>query len=181
MFLLEEPSMRTLLEGLLPRLFPCLVFQCVTHRGKQDLEKSVPRKLRRWREPGVRFVVLRDNDGGDCLALKRRLIDLCRQGGRADALVRIACQELEAWYLGEPDALAEAYGQGNLGGIGSRARFRDPDSVVKPSAALRELVPQFQKTDGARRMAEHLSLEGNRSASFQALMGGIENICKNMR
>ena len=173
--------MRTLLEGLLPRLFPCLVFQCVTHRGKQELEKSVPRKLRRWREPGVRFVILRDNDGGDCRALKRRLRDLCRQGGRDDSLVRIACQELEAWYLGEPDALADAYGQDSLRGIAGRARFRDSDAVVKPSVAVGELVPEFQKIGGARRMAQHLSRERNRSASFQALMQGIENICRDMR
>lgn len=181
MFLLEEPSMKTLLDGLLPRLFPCLVFQCVPHEGKQDLAKSVPRKLRRWTEPGVRFVVLRDNDGGDCRALKRRLSDLCRQGGRADSLVRIVCQELEAWYLGEPDALADAYGNVNVRGIGRQRRFRDPDAVVRPSTAVRELVPRFQKTDGARRMAEHLSRERNRSASFQALMQGIENLCQDMR
>lgn len=180
-FLLEEPSMKTLLDGLLPRLFPCLVFQCVPHEGKQDLAKSVPRKLRAWREPGVRFVVLRDNDGGDCRALKRRLSDLCLQGGRTDSLVRIACQELEAWYLGEPDALAEAFGQDNLRGIGRQRRFRDPDAVVKPSTAIRAIVPRFQKTDGARRMAEHLSRERNRSASFQTLMQGIENVWQEMR
>ena len=28
-FLLEEPSMKTLLDILLPRLFPDLLFQCV--------------------------------------------------------------------------------------------------------------------------------------------------------
>lgn len=173
--------MKTLLDGLLPRLFPCLVFQCVPHEGKQDLAKSVPRKLRAWREPGVRFVVLRDNDGGDCRALKRRLSDLCLQGGRTDSLVRIACQELEAWYLGEPDALADAYGQDSLRGIAGRARFRDPDAVVNPSAAVSELVPEFQKIGGARRMAEHLSLERNRSASFQALMQGMESLCRDMR
>ena len=181
MFLLEEPSMKTLLDGLLPRLFPCLVFQCVPHEGKQDLEKSVRIKLKGWREPGVRFVILRDNDGGDCRALKRRLSDLCRQHGRADSLVRIVCQELEAWYLGEPDALADAYGSENLRGIGRQRRFRDPDSVVKPSDAIRELVPQFQKTDGARRMAERLSRKRNRSASFHTLMQGIENLRCDMR
>jgi hypothetical protein len=180
-FLLEEPSMKTLLDGLLPRLFPSLVFQCVPHEGRQDLAKSVPRKLRAWREPGVRFVVLRDNDSGDCHALKRLLSDLCRQGGRSDSLVRIACQELEAWYLGDPAALADAYSQESLRRIGSRARFRDPDSIVKPSAAVRELIPSFQKTDGARRMAEHLSRDRNRSASFQVLMGGIENIWQDIR
>ena len=141
----------------------------------------MPRKLRAWREPGVRFVVLRDNDAGDCRALKRRLSDLCRQGGRADTLVRIACQELEAWYLGEPGALADAYGQDELRGIGRQRRFRDPDAVVKPSAAVSEMAPRFQKTDGARRMAAHLSRERNRSASFHALMQGIENIWRDMR
>ena len=173
--------MKTLLDGLLPRLFPCLDFLCVPHEGKRDLERSVPRKLRAWRTPGVRFVVLRDTDGGDCRALKRRLGDLCRQGGRADSLVRIVCQELEAWYLGEPDALADAFGQDDLRGIGRQRRFRDPDAVVKPSTAVRAIVPRFQKSDGARRMAAHLSRERNRSASFQALMQGIENIWRDMR
>ena len=36
-FLLEEPSMKTLLDGLLPRLFPCWQagthFLCVPHEG----------------------------------------------------------------------------------------------------------------------------------------------------
>ena len=63
-FLLEEDSMKVLLEGLLPRLFPGLSFLCLSHEGKQDLEKSIPRKLKAWREPGVRFVVVRDQDGG---------------------------------------------------------------------------------------------------------------------
>ncbi len=59
-FLLEEYSMKALLDGLLPRLFPDLLFQCVPHDGKGDLERSIPRKLRAWREPGVRFVIVRD-------------------------------------------------------------------------------------------------------------------------
>ena len=181
MFLLEEPSMKTLLEGLLPRLFPSLDFECLAHEGKQSLEESVRIKLRGWREPGVRFVVIRDSDRADCRLLKERLLELCRQNGRPDTLVRIACQELEAWYLGEPDALADAYGKDNLRGIGARARFRDPDAVIKPSAAVSELVPQFQKTDGARRMAVHLSRQRNRSASFHTLMQGIENLCQDMR
>ena len=108
-FLLEEASMRDLLVGLLPRLYPNTVFECLAHEGKNDLEKSIPRKLRAWREPGVRFVILRDNDGDDCVRLKRRLLQSCQQAGRPDTLVRIVCQELEAGYLGEPDALAEAF------------------------------------------------------------------------
>jgi hypothetical protein len=59
-FLLEEPSMKLLLEGLLPRLMPGWVagqhFLCVAHQGKSDLDLSIPRKLSAWQYPGDRFV-----------------------------------------------------------------------------------------------------------------------------
>jgi hypothetical protein len=172
-FLLEEYSMKVLLEGLLPRLFPDLPFTCVSHEGKQDLARSISRKLRAWREPGVRFCVIRDNDGADCRSLKQELMDLCEQGGRSDVLVRIVCQELEAWYFGAPDALAEAFGREDLRRITKSARFREPDAVVHPARALANLVPEFQKVSGARRLARVLSRD-NGSRSFQVLLAGIE-------
>ena len=175
-FLIEEYSMKVLLDGLLPRLVPGLQFLCVPHEGKQDLEKSVPKKLRAWREPGVCFVVLRDNDGGDCRELKDRLVTLCRDGGREDSLVRIACQELEAWYLGEPAALADVFGNEQLRNMGSKARYRNPDAVIRPSEEIEKLVPEFQKVSGARRMAKRLSRDGNSSRSFQVLIEGIDRL-----
>ena len=173
-FLLEERSMKTLLEGLLPRLVPGLSFICVPHEGKQDLQKSIPRKLRAWREPGVRFVIVRDNDGGDCCALKSSLSALCADAGRDDALVRIACQELEAWYFGEPQALTQAFDGSQLIGIDQKARYRDPDAIQQPSRELVKMIPEYQKVSGARRMAANLSRDGNRSRSFQVFMEGVE-------
>ena len=175
-FLLEERSMGILLNALLPRIFPELNFQCVPHDGRSDLEKSIPRKLRAWREPGVQFVILRDNDGADCFSVKQRLQQLCSDAGRSDTLVRIVCQELEAWYLGEPDAMAEAFGNEELRGIGQKARFRDPDSVQHPSREIERLVLMFQKVSGARSMAQFLSRERNKSPSFQSLLSGIDKI-----
>ena len=174
-FLLEERSMKVLLDGLLPRLFPGLPFICVPHEGKQDLVRSVPRKLRAWREPGVRFCVIRDNDGADCRALKQELIALCEQGGRNDVLVRIVCQELEAWYFGAPAALAEAFGREDLRRVASVARFREPDAIAQPARALAKLVPEFQKVSGARRLARVLSRD-NGSRSFQVLLAGIQRL-----
>ncbi|MDE2654307.1 MAG: DUF4276 family protein [Gemmatimonadota bacterium] len=175
MFLLEEYSMKALLDGLLPRLFPHLLFLCVPHDGKSDLEKSIPRKLRAWREPGVRFVVVRDNDRGDCLALKDRLVDLCSVRPQGDVMIRIVCQELEAWYIGEPDALAEAFEKESLRRkVGARSRFGQPDTVPYPARELAKLIPRFQKVSGARLLADHLTRERNRSPSFHAMMDGIE-------
>lgn len=176
-FLVEEPSMADLLDGLLPRLFPALRFQCVPHDGKQDLERSIPRKLRAWRESGVRFVVARDQDSADCRQLKARLADLCRSAGRPDALVRVVCRELEAWYVGDPEALVRAFPESRRRALHelNRARYRNPDTVVHPSEAIANQIPDFQKRLGARRMASHLSRE-NRSRSFQVFLEGVERL-----
>ncbi|MDE0630480.1 MAG: DUF4276 family protein [Caldilineaceae bacterium] len=168
--------MQDLLNGLLPRLYPDLAFQFLVYEGKSDLEKNIPRKLRAGWPPGVRFVVLRDNDGADCIQLKQRLLQSCQTAGRGDTLVRLVCQELEAWYLGEPDALAEAFGNERLRRIKRKARFRDPDTVQQPSKAIKRLVPEFQKGNGARMMANLLSRERNRSKSFQALLSGLDRL-----
>jgi len=112
-FLLEEGSMKTLLEGLLPRLFPGWVlnqhFQCLKFEGKSDLDRNIPRKLSACRIPDDRFVIVRDNDFVDHLKLKARLTALCAENGRPDTLVRLVCQALESWYLGDLGALARAF------------------------------------------------------------------------
>ena len=176
-FLVEEPSMADLLNGLLPRLFPGLRFQCVPHSGKNDLDKSIPRKLRGWREPNVCFVVVRDQDSADCHQVKRALMQRCRTAGRTDVLVRVVCRELEAWHVGEPEALACAFPQARQSLVRElrKSRYRNPDAVVRPSNAVARLVPEFQKRNGARRMAMFLSRE-NRSRSFRALICGIERL-----
>ena len=124
----------------------------------------------------MRFVIVRDKDEGDCRRVKARLYSLCQTGRREDSLIRIACHELEAWYLGDTEALANAFGNESLRGLSRKARFRDPDSVSRPSDAIRTLVPEFQKVSGARLMAQHLSRDGNRSRSYQVLLEGIETI-----
>ncbi len=179
-FLLEEPSMKVLLEGMLPRLFPGMNFLCIPHEGKKDLERSIPRKLKAWREPGVHFVVVRDNDGADCRRLKERLVNLCTGAGRGDTLVRIAVQELEAWYLGDPRALASAFDNEQLRSIDQKRRYRDPDSISKPSAELEKLVPEFQKVSGARRMANYLGAGDNRSQSFRVFLSGVARLWSEM-
>ena len=181
-FLVEEPSMADLLEGLLPRLIPGLQFQCVPHDGKQDLTLSVPKKIRAWREPDVRFVVMRDRNSADCRQVKNALVRLCEEAGRTDVLVRIVCRELEAWYLGDVGALGRAYPEARQGALRelNKRRYQDPDGVVQPSKALARLVPEFQKRQGARRMANCLSRE-NRSHSFQVFVKGVERLWASMK
>lgn len=179
-FLLEEPSMKELLDGLLPRLVPGWRtpqhFQCVPHEGKSDLEKSIPRKLKAWLEPGVRFVVVRDNDNADCAALKQRLVGVCAEAGRPDTLVRLVCQELESWYLADLAALAAAFPGQKIDTPAHRKRFADPDSRPKPSQDVALVAKGFQKRSGARAVAPRLDPSSSRSASFRAFCSGVLRI-----
>ncbi|KSN30097.1 cytoplasmic protein [Pseudomonas aeruginosa] len=184
-FLLEEPSMKSLLDALLPRLFPGwesgMHFLCVPHQGKSDLDLSIPRKLSAWRIPGDRFVIVRDNDNADCAQIKARLLKVCAQNGRPDTLVRLVCQELEGWYLGDLGALSAAYDDARLDTPALRKRYSVPDDWQKPSVELERLVPSFQKGSGARRMGRWLGDErSNRSRSYQVFLEGVMRLATEM-
>jgi hypothetical protein len=177
-FLLEEPSMKVFLDSLLLRLFPMwregVDFLCVKHEGKSDLDKSIPIKLRAWKEPNICFVIVRDNDSADCIATKAKLHTMCKAAGRPDTLIRLVCQELESWYLGDLEALDKAFGT-SLNTPQNRKRFAHPDERQKPSGDLKRLIPHFQKVGGAHAVSRHVSLESssNRSHSFQVFVEGI--------
>lgn len=176
-FLLEEPSMKYLLDELLPRILPDSVdFQTIPHNGKRELEKSIPRKLRGWNEPGdIRFVILHDQDTKDCIALKKKLLELCAVTAKP-VLVRISCQEMEAWYFGDVNALAIAYDRPKLREISAKKQYRVPDTIPNPKEALYSLIPEHQQINGAKRVAPHMDIENNTSESFNCFISGIRRL-----
>jgi DNA polymerase III alpha subunit len=145
--------------------------------GKQDLEKQLVRKLRGWLAPDSVFLILRDQDAEDCDKVKRRLVDLCQVAGKPSALVRIACHELESFYLGDLNAVETGLGISNIAKQQMNAMFRNPDKIINPSSELAKLTKDnYQKINGTRRIAPHLSLENNRSRSFNVLLAGIRKL-----
>lgn len=176
-FLLEEPSTKHLLDILLPKILPDGVeFQTIPHNGKRALEKSIPRKLRGWNEPGdIRFVILHDQDAHDCVQLKQYLLSLC-EGINRPVLVRIACQEMEAWYFGDMNALALAYGKPKLRQISAQRKYRTPDQIPSPKDDLRKLIPEHRQIEGARRVAPYMDIEKNTSESFRQFVKGVQRL-----
>lgn len=176
-FLLEEESMAKTLDTLLPRVLPeGVAHRCLFHEGKQDLERSIPRKLRGWRTPDTRFVVVRDQDRADCHQVKASLAALSKDAGRPDTLVRIVCRELEAWFLGDLPAVAAGLGKPAIARFQAQGRYRQPDAIDYPSRELRRLVPGYQKVGGAKAVAPHLDLERNTSHSFHVFIAGVRRI-----
>lgn len=176
-FFLEEPSTRDFLEAVLPRVLPAHITpHFLVFEGKQDLEKQLVWRMKRWLRPNSRFVVMRDQDSGDCHAIKSRLLGLCQQAGRPTAKVRIVCKELETFFVGDWRAIAAGYSQPKLAAQAQKAKFRQPDRLGSPSAEIKRLIPTYQKREGARTISPHLDLTGNQSTSFRVLLRTLSDM-----
>ena len=175
MFLLEEPSAREMLKGLLPRLLPHPVeIRYIVFEGKQDLHRNIVRRLRGWRAPDSVFIVLRDQDLTDCSTVKEGLEQKCREAGRPEAVIRIACHELESWYFGDLAAVERGLGLSNLVRYGNMRKYRVPDVIHSPGNELRKIsCCAYQKVSGSRAIGLELSLNSNRSHSFGVFVEGV--------
>ncbi len=176
-FFLEELSAKAMLEGLVPKLIPTSV-RCryIVFEGKQDLEKQLVRKMRGYRTPNARFVVLRDKDAEDCLQVKNRLVAKCAAAGHADSLVRVACHELESWFLADLAAVEIGLGVGGLIRQQPKAPYHQPDDFPTPARKLQAIAPTYQKVGGSRAIGPHLDPGNQRSASFRVFVAGIRKL-----
>lgn len=174
-FLTEEPSMRVMLERLLARHFPqrarAVDWMVIEYEGKSDLENNISHKMRGWTYGNPFFVILRDADGGDCVALKRNLEEIAATtGGRY--IVRIVCQELESWFLGDSQAVTAAYPDCRFSN--ETAKFRNPDRLNNASQELHKLTSDRSKPARAARIAPFMDPVRNCSRSFQVLFETLQ-------
>ena len=175
-FLLEERSMKELLDGLLPRILPKdVTFQTIPHQGKSDLERSLPIKLRGWNEPETAFVVVHDQDSSNCMALKQKLTEICARYGK-QVLIRIPCHELEAWYWGDQAAVSKALGK-DISAWGKKRKYQIPDQIQNPKEELRRYFPKMGQIESARKIAPHMNLRENTSSSFNVFIEGVLSLC----
>jgi len=178
-FMVEEASMKEALTLILPDLIPeSIQARIIKHQGKSDLEASIPRKLRAWANPNARFIVLRDNDGGDCRALKAKLKGICEDQGQREALIRIVCQELESWFLGDLKAveLSGLSADRNISAKVGKEKFRDPDALGNAKQELVQLAPRYRPLSGSRAIARHMDQTRNRSNSFNIFLSGVRTV-----
>lgn len=176
-FFLEELSARAMLEGFLPKIIPDTI-RCrfIVFEGKQDLEKQLVKRIRGYRVPKARFVVLRDKDSEDCVQVKKRLVAKCAEGLRPDSLVRVACHELESWYLGDLAAVEVGLNITGLVRHQSKAPYDNPDNLAAPAQKLKSLASVYQKVGGSRAIGPHLDPTTNRSHSFRIFVSGVQKL-----
>ncbi len=181
--LVEERSMEQFLKEFLPRILPegfvigqnCFIRP---HNGKSDLQGRIPGTVKAYQNYPwpVRLLVIQDQDSSDCIQLKQQLIQLIRANNpNIPFLVRVACRELENWYLGDLTAVEKVYPRSNASRLADKAKFRNPDRLTG-SHEMRALSAEFTKTDCARRMGPLIDIQSNRSVSFGHLVTGLQRL-----
>lgn len=160
----------------------------------KSLLHNLPAKLRAYgaeEAPDLVVVVLVDlDDRSDCVAFKNELVALlnyCDKKPRS--LFRIAIEELEAWYLGDPTALKLAY-------PGIKQDLLDSyvqDSQVGTWEILAEMVYPGglnalhakgkrsslvlqEKANWTKNICLHLNVEQNQSPSFCYFREGLRRM-----
>ncbi len=167
--------MNATLQGLLGTQFPELIeglhWFVIDFNGKSDLEKNFPDRMRKWNYGNPLFVILRDNDGSDCGILKRRLEKLALASGKPFK-VRVVCQELESWFLGDNQAVMAAYPECHFSN--ATAKYRSPDKMTNASQDLATLTGEVSKVAKAELIAPNLEPARNVSRSFQVFFQTLQ-------
>jgi hypothetical protein len=178
--LLEERSAKEVLKVILPKILPQGVFfETIAFEGKRDLTDKLQRRIQHWQGNEDVFLVLMDQDGANCVEAKKGLRDIIEETGKAGrTLVRIACHELENFFLGDLAAVEQGLGISGLSRQQNNRKYREPDELANAPDELKKLTKnKYQKISGSQSIAPFLRIDGsNRSTSFNNLVRGIKKL-----
>ncbi len=174
----EEPSAKKVFDAILPKMLPEEVsFSVYSHQGKQDLEKAL-----RSTVPSISRIPGASQDSGDCESVKQRLLDILNKDCKSPFLVRIACRELEAWFLGDLDAIKNAYPRFIPAHYAGKSEFRNVDNIQNVSQYLRSIIPEYKdreklpKLETAEKISPWLDLNVSTSTSFRHVISGVKKL-----
>ncbi len=177
----EERSAKEMLQIIIPKILPANynLHHIIAFDGKQDLEKQIKLKLKNWQLPNTKFLIIRDQDSGDCITIKKELLEKVEFSGKQDvSLVRIACRELESFYLGDLLAIETGLNIKKLSKQQNKEKYRTPDTLPNAKKELQRIAKNYCQISGSRAISHHLKLNGsNKSTSFNFLISGIQKLC----
>ena len=140
-------------------------------------------------QPDSAVVVLVDVDDRDCISFKQELLQLLKRcHPRQRVLFRLAIEEIEAWLLGDKNAIRVGFPRAKLSALKS---YRQ-DSICGTWELLADAVypggsstlkaegwPRIgqEKCRWASRVGVRLNVEANLSPSFHVFRSGVLKLC----
>jgi hypothetical protein len=179
---LEEKSAKEILRCIIPKVLGTnkVNIKFKIFEGKGDLDTRIHRQINNYLVPNSVFLVVRDQDNENCQKLKTSLLTKIPVDKKIRTKVRIACRELESFYLGDLAAVEKGLELKGLAKKQDKQKFRAPDEGQTAAKLLqKETEYKYQKVMGSEKIAPYLKLDGsNKSKSFQVLLQGIEYLYK---
>lgn len=162
-----------------------------TNAAHRQLLDQLPRLLQGYgRTPGIdAVVVVVDSDRQDCRQFLNDLLEVADSCERAprQVMFRLAIEEVEAWYLGDRNAVVAAYPKAKRDVIERYVQ----DSVCGTWETLADCIypggsakvrkegwplPGQLKHEWAEKIGPKLDLDGNASPSFNKFVKGIRRL-----
>ena len=161
-----------------------------TDASKRILLDQLPRLLRGFAKTAHvdKVIVVIDADDRPCAAflaeLKQKALEC---GAEAKTLFRLAIEEIEAWYLGDPTAIRSAYAHANAAVLRSYGQDTVCGTWETLLAATHPSLAAAIKKDGyaavggikhewADKIGNAMDVENNASPSFQKLRDGVRRL-----
>jgi len=164
------------------------------NRGDPTLLHNLPSKLRAYgeeeREDLVVLVLMDLDDRPNCMAFKSALVNILNHcPKKPNTLFRIAIEELEAWFLGDQQAIKQAYPKANQKILGEYKQDSQCGTWEKLADAIypgglkgiekhgrRSVRILDQKRVWAKEICPHMDVENNCSPSFICFRDGIRKM-----
>ena len=208
--LVEDPSGKIVLEAVTGRILGAdhttkvISYQGIGRipenlRGSSDpsnriLLDRLPRLLRGYgkslKSHPAAVVVVVDLDSKNCLDFKQEMLDVLDAcNPRPTTLFRIAIEEIEAWLLGDANAIRSAYPNAREQVLESYVQDRVCGTwetladAIHPGGSQRLKKVGYPhvgrvKCDWATNIARHLNPDRNLSRSFQVFRDGLRNLAR---
>lgn len=142
---------------------------------------------------GSAVIMVADLDDKDCISFKNELLQVLDEcNPQPTALFRIAIEEIEAWLLGDVEAVKAAYPRARQTVLNGYT----PDSICGTWEVLADAVypggsrqlkklgyPEVGriKCEWAERIAPYVEVDRNRSKSFQVFLDGVRRLVEARR
>jgi hypothetical protein len=193
--LVEGASELVFIDRWAPRAFPGHEFVVRPHQGKGTLPRNLaarpnprhrglldllPATLRAYSATAAMaadgVLVIVDLDDEDRADFEQRLAAIAQATQPLRVVIRLAIEELEAFYLGDLRALKIAFPNADM----TRAAAYAADSIVGTAELFGEIIDDdgLRKVLWAERMGSRLTTNPSRSRSpsFKALHAGIQDL-----
>lgn len=185
--LLEEASMEPVIKIVISQLQSLnnisIEYSIKTHQGKQDLENSLGKTIPALtKQPNASILIIRDKDSGDCIQIKQNIENIIKSKITVPYKIRIACHELENWFLGDLEAIEFAFSRFNKNKIVGKKEYSNVDEIVNPIDRLLKIIPDYKgirhisKVSNAEKISQYMVISKNKSTSFQHTVLAIKEL-----